>query len=274
MVLLFLANGHILYGYERISLNENQFDCYINEKKIFYMKFFRFYDSYIESISKVLFMFLSFKLSKHVIIPFGIMIICSCLIILQIIETRKTIRYNHQGKFYYYTFFYASDTIDQTVRKTFQEERKTRLRDKDIQLCSMLLGTTFAFLLLCLPTEINDLFLHTARERSCSNWFRKVILMILQQIYYAGHFYIYTLTGQLFRKHLYAVLFTRRNEQISTQRFYNRIPSQQTAKFSLTTTTTHRIPTTAHSNPKYGSFALSEPSQRLLSDGNILIGSS
>lgn len=260
MLILSLANGHIFYGYERISLNENQFDCYINEKKIFYMKFFRFYDSYIESIF-------------FVIIPFVIMIICSCLIILQIIDTRKTIRYNHQGKFYYYTFFYASDTIDQTVRKTFKEERKCRLRDKDIQLCFMLLGTTFAFLLLCLPTEINDLFLHTARERSCSNWFRKVILMILQQIYYAGHFYIYTLTGQLFRKHLYAVLFTRKTEQICTQRFYNRIPSQMTAKCSLTTTT-HRIPTTIHSNPNYGSFALNEPSQRLLSEGNILIGSS
>ena len=71
----------------------------------------------------------------------------------------------------------------------------------------MLIGTTFAFLILCLPTEINDLFNYTGHEQSCYNWFRKVILMLMQQIYYAGHFYIYTLTSQLFRTHLHAIIF-------------------------------------------------------------------
>jgi hypothetical protein len=73
----------------------------------------------------------------------------------------------------------------------------------------MLIGTSFAFLLLCLPAEINDIFNYIGSERSCFHWFRKVILMLMQQIYYAGHFYIYTLTGQIFRKHLHAIIFTR-----------------------------------------------------------------
>ena len=30
---------------------------------------------------------------------------------------------------------------DKTVRKSYREEGKTRLRDKDIQLCCMLIGT-------------------------------------------------------------------------------------------------------------------------------------
>jgi len=144
------------------------------------------------------------------------MFICSLLIIFQICETRKTIRYNQKGKFYYYTFYKS-----RTIRQKFQNPRKTRLRDKDIQLCSMLIGTTFAFLILCLPTEINDLFNYKGQERSCYHWFRKVILMLMQQIYYAGHLYIYTLTGQLFRKHLYALFINENHQQI----FARKIPT-------------------------------------------------
>jgi hypothetical protein len=83
-----------------------------------------------------------------------------------------------------------------------------RLRDKDIQLSCMLIGTSFAFLVLCLPAEINDAFNDIGNEPSCLHWSRKVLLMLMQQIYYAGHFYIYTLTGQVFRQHLYAIMCT------------------------------------------------------------------
>ena len=194
-------------------------------KKIFSTEtFFHLYDSYIESLF-------------FIIIPFVIMFICSLLIILQIFETRKTIRYNPKGKFYYYTF-YTSETIRQTVRRTLKTEGITRLRDKDIQLCLMLIGTTFAFLILCLPTEINDLFIYTAKERSCHNWFRKAMFMLMQQIYYAGHLYIYTLTGQLFRKHLYAFLCgtNHRQHQSVTQRILTHFHSQERSKSAVTTT--------------------------------------
>ncbi|CAF1073138.1 unnamed protein product [Rotaria sp. Silwood1] len=184
IIILLFSTGHILYGYEKIALivNDSQhvYDCNIRHDNLFYKSFFNFYDSYIEGICFVL-------------IPFIIMSLCSILIIFQITGTRKTIRFNNRI-------------------------HNTRLRDKDIQLCCMLIGTSFAFLFLCLPAEINDIFNYISHERSCYHWFRKVILMLMQQIYYAGHFYIYTLTSQLFRKHLYAILFTRKHQKyIKTQ---------------------------------------------------------
>ena len=70
----------------------------------------------------------------------------------------------------------------------------------------MLIGTSLAFLVLCLPAEINDFLNYVDDKRSCFHWTRKVLLMLMQQIYFAGHFYIYTLTGQLFREHLFALI--------------------------------------------------------------------
>ena len=67
------------------------------KKNDFYRRFYDIFDTYVESIC-------------FVFIPFILMSFCSLLIILQIFETRKTIRYNTQGKFYYYTFS-ASETI-------------------------------------------------------------------------------------------------------------------------------------------------------------------
>ncbi len=183
---------------------------------------------------------------------------------IQIFQTRKTIRYNPNGKFYYYTFR-TGGSIQERVRKTLKEEKTTRLRDKDIQLCSMLIGTTFAFLILCLPTEINDLFSYAGRERSCSNWFRKVILMLMQQIYYAGHFYIYILTGHLFRKHLYAFLIGRRhqNHPPPTEKTLTNFNSQRRSKSSFTTTTSFINPTLHRPLVKFQS---NDPCQRLLPD--------
>lgn len=241
IILLIFANGHILYGYEKITLNETN-DCNIHKDNLIYKKFFRYYDSYIESIFFVL-------------IPFLIMFICSLLIIFQIFETRKTLRYNAQGKFYYYTL-YTSETIRQTVRKTLKEENQPRLRDKDIQLCLMLLGTTFAFLILCLPTEINDLFVYT--DHSCYTWFRKILLIFIQQIYYAGHFYIYTLTGQLFRKHLIAFLCAQTSQQTFQRRILKKFNQEHRHKSSFNTT--------SFTNHTLHKPISNDPSQRLLSD--------
>lgn len=202
LIILFISNGHILYGFEKITIEYDQFhrssSCHISHENSFYIHFFHFYDSYIESICFVL-------------IPFLLMSLCSILIIIQIIGSRRTIRH-----------------LNRHVH--------TRLREKDIQLCCMLIGTSFAFLLLCLPAELNDIVNYISHERSCAHWFRKVILMLLQQIYYAGHFYIYTLTGQIFRKHLHAILFqtcrnipqrksrSRINQRLSHAFFLNQEP--------------------------------------------------
>ena len=175
LIILFICNGHILYGFEKISIEIDQFhrssSCHISHENQFYTNFFHIYDSYIESICFVL-------------IPFLLMTLCSILIIIQILGSRRTI--GHLNR---------------------HVQTHTRLREKDIQLSCMLIGTSFAFLLLCLPAELNDIVNYISHERSCAHWFRKVILMLLQQIYYAGHFYVYTLTGQIFRKHLKGILF-------------------------------------------------------------------
>ncbi|CAF2749516.1 unnamed protein product [Rotaria sp. Silwood2] len=196
IIILLLSTGHILYGYEKISLNINDshhlYDCNIRHDNVFYKSFFNFYGSYIESICFVL-------------IPFVLMSLCSILIIFQITGTRKAIRHNSRTQ-------------------------NTRLREKDIQLCCMLIGTSFAFLFLCLPAEINDIFNYIGHERSCYHWFRKVILMLMQQIYYAGHFYVYTLTSQLFRKHLYAILFARCHQKyINTRPILSGITDQRSS---------------------------------------------
>ena len=76
-VILLLANGHILYGYERLSIGP--VDCNIHPGDVLYNRFFHFYDSYIESVCFVL-------------IPFILMSLCSILIIVQIVESRRTVR--------------------------------------------------------------------------------------------------------------------------------------------------------------------------------------
>lgn len=99
IIILVISNGHILYGFEKISIDLDEFNqsfsCHIGHQKIFYTNFFHFYDSYIESICFVL-------------IPFLLMTLCSILIIIQIIESRRTIRHNSR------------------------HVQRTRLRDKDI----------------------------------------------------------------------------------------------------------------------------------------------
>jgi len=271
MLIIFLSNSHFLYGYDVIPVSNDTTTCFIRKENEIYRQFYVFYDSYVESIFFVL-------------IPFIIMLACSLLIICQIFETRKTIRYNTKGKFYYYTF-YTSETLRQTVRKTLNEEGRTRLRDKDIQLCFMLIGTTLAFLILCLPTEINDLFNYTGKYRSCFDWLRKVVFLLLQQTYFAGHLYIYTLTGQLFRKHLFLFLFGSNPDQHTTftQKLLTNLTGYQhrlNASFTTTSfvnTTTHRpTPSTAAAaavppNPN-NQFVPNDPSQRLLSNSKYTIG--
>lgn len=203
LIIVFIVNGHLLLGYQKIKLYNEQlnvfYDCNIPVENTFYKNLFTFYDSYIESIFLI-------------IIPFSIMFICSLLIIFQILQTRKTIHYNKKGKYYYYKF-HSREIVEQSTQNTVNEQKRIKLRDKDLQLCWMLIGTTLTFLILCLPTEINDIFNYIGREHSCLDWFRKVLLMLLQQIYYAGHFYIYTLTGPIFRKHLYGIFSNQHRHQ-------------------------------------------------------------
>ena len=57
VVILFIANSHLLFGYEKIHLNEI-YDCNIRKENIFYKNLFHVYDTYIESIFFVIIPFI------------------------------------------------------------------------------------------------------------------------------------------------------------------------------------------------------------------------
>ena len=92
IIILLISNGHILYGYERITFDESSsltpsYDCNIPDRNKIYNYFFHFYDSYIESIFFVL-------------IPFVLMIFTSVMIILQIVQSRRAIFSSTRGNFH------------------------------------------------------------------------------------------------------------------------------------------------------------------------------
>ncbi|CAF0923915.1 unnamed protein product, partial [Didymodactylos carnosus] len=197
IIFLALINIHLIYGFTltKISHIKNLYDCHINKNNKLYNSFYIIFDTYIETIF-------------FYMIPFLIMITCSILIIIKILQTRRTVHYNSRGHFYYYhccttpIIKHISKNNNNSLIKTTIIKRKTNhRREKDIQLSFMLIGTSMAFIILTLPAEINDHF-SSIQPHTCLYWFQKVFFILMQQTYYAGHFYIYLLTGQLFRKNL------------------------------------------------------------------------
>jgi hypothetical protein len=124
------------------------------------------YDSYIDII-------------KTVLIPFLIILTCNICIILKLTRKRS---------------FLSTTSCE-------------RRQEKDRQLTGFLLLTSILFIILSLPSEIND-FLRTnlsyqfQSEYACQLWISTTIWILLHQINHASHFYVYTLTGPIFRKEL------------------------------------------------------------------------
>jgi hypothetical protein len=170
IVLMFsLINSHFLYGFDVDGTGA----ClpismeYIN----FYI---RHYDSYIDII-------------KTVLIPFIIILTCNTFIILKL--TRK------------HSLLLQSCSGNQNRRR----------QEKDRQLTGFLLLSSIVFIILSLPSEIND-FVRTYLTHqfqinyACELWMSTTILILLHQVNHASHFYIYTLTGPIFRKELQKLL--------------------------------------------------------------------
>ncbi|CAF1272588.1 unnamed protein product [Adineta steineri] len=156
-------NSHFLYGF-RVDQ-----DGLCLPTTIEYIYFYvHHYDTYIDII-------------KTVLIPFLIISICNTFIIIRL--TRK----------------------HNTLSRTASTRRSRRRQEKDRQLTSFLLLTSILFIVLSLPSEIND-FLRTNFTRqfqiqyACQLWTSTIILILLHQINHASHFYVYTLTGPIFRK--------------------------------------------------------------------------
>jgi hypothetical protein len=176
VVLLFsLINSHFLYGF-RVNQSGS---CLPTTPEYIYF-YVHHYDSYIDII-------------KTVLIPFLLIFICNIFIILHLLRKENLLTQNSSRR------------------------RSCRRQEKDRQLTGFLLLTSILFILLSLPSEIND-FLRTNLTRqfqikyACQLWTSTTIFILLHQINHASHFYVYTLTGPIFRKEFLKFFSsTRRN---------------------------------------------------------------
>jgi hypothetical protein len=166
VVLFSLINSHFLYGF-RLDANGSCLPVPIR-----YINFYIYhYDSYIDII-------------KTVLIPFIIIFICNTFIIFRL-SRKQNLLFRR---------------ISVTSRR-----RNRRRQEKDRQLTGFLLLTSILFVLLSLPSEINDV-LRTNFTRefqikyACKLWIVTTMFILLHQINHASHFYVYTLTGPIFRK--------------------------------------------------------------------------
>jgi hypothetical protein len=163
VILFSLINSHFLFGF---NIDKNG-SCLPASKN--YNDFYdHHYDSYIDII-------------KTVLIPFIIIFICNIFIIFKSTQRKNSLTSNSLPR------------------------QKSRYRkEKDRQLTWLLLSTSILFILLVLPSEINDFVRSHLSENFknkyiCQLWASTMVLILLHQINHASHFYIYTLTGPIFR---------------------------------------------------------------------------
>jgi hypothetical protein len=100
---------------------------------------------------------------KTNVIPFIIMSICNIIIILRVFRSKSS---NGNGRF---------------------NQKTKRKYEKDRQLTLMLVGSVIAFLLLTLPTEINDIIRSHSQDTVVTekNYLLSAILLSLAHLNYA-----------------------------------------------------------------------------------------
>ena len=176
IVLFSLINSHFLVGFR---LDANGSCLPVSQDYIHF--YVHHYDSYIDII-------------KTVLIPFLIIFICNTFIILHLSRKKH---------------FLSQIT---------SRRRSRQRQEKDRQLTGFLLLTSILFVLLSLPSEINDV-LRTNFTRqfqmtyACQLWTSTTIFILLHQINHASHFYVYTLTGPIFRNEFRKLLCYHRRRQ-------------------------------------------------------------
>ncbi len=163
-----LLNSHFLYGFVVLNvqstLNESIKICHHRSDSQKYQKLFYVYDSYVDVI-------------KTNVIPFIIMSICNLIIIIRVCRSNS--------------FFYFNKTNNHLTRTT----KSKRKYEKDRQLTLMLLGSAIAFLVLTLPTEINDIIRSHSGEKLVNEkiYLLSAILLSFAHLNYAVRniFYFY-----------------------------------------------------------------------------------
>ncbi len=151
-----LFNSHLLYGFVVISaqstLNGSISICHHRSDSLTYQNLFSAYDSYVDVI-------------KTNVIPFILMSICNLIIIIRVCRSNSS----NKGK------------------NNCKRTKSKRKSEKDRQLTFMLLGSSIAFLVLTLPTEINDIIRSNSGEKLVNEktYLLSAILLSLAHLNYA-----------------------------------------------------------------------------------------
>jgi hypothetical protein len=151
-----LLNSHLLYGFVVQSVNSTSNQtveiCHHRSDSQSYERLFSAYDSYVDVI-------------KTNAIPFVIMSICNLIIIMRVCRSTLSSRGDHS-------------------RLAVKSKRK---HEKDRQLTLMLLGSAIAFLVLTLPTEINDIIRSHSSDKLVNEktYLLSAILLSLAHLNYA-----------------------------------------------------------------------------------------
>ena len=165
-IVLTLLNSHLFYGFIVLTVQSINNDailiCHHRIDSIYYRQLFTIYDSYVDVI-------------KTNVIPFIIMTICNLIIIFRVCRSNS-----------------SRSNEDQQYRLTIKSKRKY---EKDRQLTLMLLGSSMAFLILTLPTEINDIIRTNSSEHLVNekNYLLSAILLSLAHLNYAVGFLLFFL---------------------------------------------------------------------------------
>ena len=210
-IFLLLINGHIFWGFEIVNKTDylacrpsSNLTVYrTNATTMTYERFYQIFDS--------------LDMLFAVMVPFIVMLICNIIILIRVLTSRRSIR--------------------SIVTTTIQSKKFRKRHDKEKQLTVMLLGSAagsfslslslslsrsnqwtrrrllslLAFLVFTLPTEINDTVRafrpEAPSESGGAMGLMTAIVIAMGQFNHAIHFYIYTLTGGVFRAEL-VKLFT------------------------------------------------------------------
>ncbi len=155
-----LSNSHLFYGFVVLSAKSISAEpiriCHQRMDSMAYRNFFSIYDSYVDVI-------------KTNVIPFIIMTICNMIIIVRVCRSNSAL----------------------ILHKKSSRGRKSKKKfEKDRQLTLMLLGSAMAFLILTLPTEINDIIRTHSHEHlvTSKTYLSSAIFLSLAHLNYAVGF--------------------------------------------------------------------------------------
>lgn len=191
-IAMILINGHISWGFDILEVLPSVWACVSSKEKYLFSKirYDRFYA-----------IFDALDMLFAVVIPFIVMLICNIIILIRVLTSRRSIR--------------------SIIKTTMRSKKSRKKHEKEKQLTVMLLGSAAAFLVFTLPTEINDTIRafrpNPVTQTKGAMALMTAIFIAMGQFNHAIHFYIYTLTGGVFRKELIQLFSFKQNKSLSNR---------------------------------------------------------